>query len=290
MNAILRLARPLRIFIGSMTYLLGAGIASYLGIAFSVNGFWLGLGWIILIQISSNLLAEVFRPVTEPVVENDTLGERIRLRNLLLLVAGAALTSAVVLTILILRLEKVSTSTIIFLSIFLLLSLGYAVPPIRLIATGFGEFILSILLANLPASLAFILQAGEYHRLVGFVTFPLILLGLAWLIVLDFPSFLQDQKYQHVTILRLIGWERAVPLHHILILIAYITFLLAPVIGISLSLIWPAFLTLPFAMLQILLVRGLALGGRPNWRLLTVTATAVFGLTIYFIALTFWIK
>ena len=48
--------------------------------------------------------------------------------------------------------------------------------------------------------------------------------------------------------------------------------------------------TLPFALLQILSLRNIALGGRPIWLLLRVTAISVFSLTAYFLTLTFWLR
>jgi hypothetical protein len=60
--------------------------------------------------------------------------------------------------------------------------------------------------------------------------------------------------------------------------------------GLSLSLIWPAFLTLPFALFQIFQLRNISMGAPTNWTLLTVTALAVFGLTTYFLTLTFWLR
>ncbi|OGO22199.1 MAG: hypothetical protein A2Y54_05440 [Chloroflexi bacterium RBG_16_51_16] len=287
---IFRSIRPLQILLSTMTYLLGTAIASYLGIPFSNLGFWLGLGWVVLVQICFTLLAEVFRSVNEPAKVNDKLSERINFRNLLLLISGSALMAAVMLTLLMLRLEKFTLSTILFLSVTIILSFAYSVPPLRLIYTGFGEFVLAILLSFLPASLAFLLQSGEYHRLVGFVTFPLILFGLAWLIVLDFPSYAEDQKYEHLTLLRRLGWERAITFHNAMLIFGYGIFLLAPLIGIGLNLIYPALFTLPFALLQILLIRGIARGAPANWRLITATSTCVFGLTVYFITLTFWLR
>ena len=59
---------------------------------------------------------------------------------------------------------------------------------------------------------------------------------------------------------------------------------------LTLSLIWPAFLTFPFALFQIFQLRNIANGTKPNWTLLNVTALAVFGLTTYFLAFTFWIR
>jgi hypothetical protein len=43
-------------------------------------------------------------------------------------------------------------------------------------------------------------------------------------------------------------------------------------------------------LFQIFLLRNLALGGPANWILLTATALAVFGLTTYFLTLTFWLR
>jgi hypothetical protein len=67
-------------------------------------------------------------------------------------------------------------------------------------------------------------------------------------------------------------------------------FLVSPAFGLSLSLLWPAFLTLPFALFQIFQLRNIALGAPANWTLLAATALSVFGLTAYFLSLTFWLR
>jgi len=289
-RTLLRQTRPLNLLLSGLTYLLGVGIADYLGIVFQPEAFSLGLAFVLLLQMSTALLGEVFRPAHELLGNDDGPRERFIQRNRLLLVASAALTSAGILVLLMTRAGLFTPSNVLFLGLSVVLSMAYAAPPFRLVNTGFGEFTLAILLANLPTSLAFLLQTREYHRLVGFVTFPLTLLCLSWLLALNFPTYAADQKYGRHTLLRRVGWQRAVPFHHSLLIAVYLTFLLAPLIGISLSLIWPAFLTLPFAVLQMLLVRGIALGGRPNWALLTATATAVFGLCTYFVTLSFWLR
>jgi 1,4-dihydroxy-2-naphthoate octaprenyltransferase len=153
---------------------------------------------------------------------------------------------------------------------------------------GFGELILSVQLAYVIPSIGFLLQAGEYHRLLVITVIPLTALALAYFLIANFSSFPADQKYQRATLLRLLTWERAVPLHHTLLLIAYTIFAAAPFIGFTF--LWPAFLTLPFAVLEMLLLRNISMGGKPNWPLLTSTALAVFGLTTYFLTLTFWLR
>ncbi len=80
------------------------------------------------------------------------------------------------------------------------------------------------------------------------------------------------------------------PLHHLFVLFAYLFFAMSPLFGLSLLLIGPVFLTLPFALFQIYLLRNISLGVKPNWTLLHATALAVFGLTAYFLTLTFWLR
>jgi hypothetical protein len=61
-------------------------------------------------------------------------------------------------------------------------------------------------------------------------------------------------------------------------------------LGFSLALLGPAFLTVPFALLGILLLRGIAGGARPIWNLLVFNAYATFGLAVYVLALSFWLR
>jgi len=161
---------------------------------------------------------------------------------------------------------------------------------VRLMNRGFGELTLAAHIAYVVPSVAFLLQAGENHRLLTILLFPLTALALAFFLILNFTTFTADQKYHRATLLRSLTWERAVPFHHNLIIFAYFIFAISPLFGFSFSVIWPAFLTLPFAILQILLLRHISMGGKPNWPLLTVTALAVFGLTTYFLTLTFWLR
>jgi len=287
---LLRLSRPYYLLLNALTYALGAGIARYLGNPQIPSAFWLGLGWTLLVQLSMMLLAEVFRPFNEPVVPNGTPAEQLAVRNAALWLSTAALASAAVLIYWLFLQERLLPAALLFVGISVLVVLAYAVPPIRLVNRGFGELLLAFQLASLAPFLGFLFQAGEAHRLISAVTFPLTTLALALFIVLDFPSFAADTKYGRGTLLVRLGWERAVPLHHALVLTAYFMFAAAPLLGFSLNVLWPAFLTLPFGLLQIFWLRNIALGAKPVWPLLTVNAIALFGLTAYLLTLTFWLR
>jgi len=273
-----------------LTYVLGAGIARYLGISQNVIVFWLGLGGIALAQLSMSLLAEALRPVEQPSENNENRPERVQLRNAALLVSVGALAAAGVIAFLLNQEGALSPVAMLFLGLSLLAVLAYAVPPLRLVDAGLGEFTLAVHIAMIAPALGFVLQEGVYHRLVGIVSFPLTLLALAYFLILDFPTFAADEKYDRRTLLRSVGLQRAISLHHGLILGAYLLLVSALFFGLAWGLIWPSFLTLPFAILQIFWVRNISNGAKPIWNLLTVNALAVFGLTAYLLTFAFWLR
>jgi 1,4-dihydroxy-2-naphthoate octaprenyltransferase len=244
---------------------------------------------VLLAQTSLNLLAESFRPANEPIMEEEIPRDRLVLRNNTLYVSLAALAANAVIAFLLYNANRLSLSAFFFLLLSLVIILVYALPPFRFVNRGFGEFLLAAHLAYVFPSIAYILQAGETHRFLA-LSIPLVLLAFAYFIVMDFPAFAADRKYDRMTFLTRLGWERVVPLHHLSVLLAYFLFLAAPAFGLSLSLLWPAFLTLPFALFQIYQLRNISLGAPPNWVLLTATALSVFGLTVYFLSLTFWLR
>jgi 1,4-dihydroxy-2-naphthoate octaprenyltransferase len=290
LRSLLRFSQPLRLLIAATTYILGTGIGRYLGVQLDGGVFWLGLIWVVIILVAASWLTEYFRPANEPLGEAETPVERLRLRTLLLQVSAAALTLVAACTVVMLRLRLVTPSSGFFLILFFLLLMAYSVPPLRLVNSGFGELALAVLLADLIPGLAFLLQADEFHRLLPLATFPLTLLAVAYLLALDFPSFASDQKYGRRTLLIRLTWPHAVLLHHALLLAAYALFVAAPFFGFPWSLLWPAFLTLPLAAYQVFMLRNITNGVKPLWALLSANAVAIFGLTAYLLALTFWLR
>lgn len=284
-----RLIRPLHLFLAALTYCLGASIADYLGNTFRIGPFWLGLVGVILAQMTMFLLPEVFRLDTEPLAENETRRERQFLRNNVLYVSLAALASLVLIFYALFATVQLPGSSFLFLGLSLAIILIHSIPPFRLANRGFGEPMSAIHIAYIIPSIAFVFQAGDTHRFLA-ITLPLTFLAFAYFIARNFQTFAQDQKFRRVTFLTRLGWERVVPLHNIFLVFAYIFFLAMIAFGLTLRLLWPAFLTLPFALYQIFQLRNISLGLPPNWRILNATALSVFGLTAYFLTLTFWIR
>jgi 1,4-dihydroxy-2-naphthoate octaprenyltransferase len=287
---ILRLARPLLLLLAALTYVLGTAIARYLGHPQTPTVFWVGLIGVVLSQASMSLLVEVFRPVNEPIVQGETAVERKAIHDAALYVSSGALAAAAFVAVLLYQQGRLLPPVALFLALSLLTLILYAVPPVRLFDKGFGELLLALHLGYIIPSIGFLLEAQQYHRLLNVVIIPLTLLAFAAFVALDFPTYADDLKYERRTLLMHIGWERAVPLHHGLIIAAYGLLACAPLLGFSYGLLWPAFLTLPFAVLQIYWLRNIALGAKPLWNVLTTNAVSIFGLTAYFIMIAFWLR
>ena len=285
----LRLVRPLHLFLAALTYTFGASLADYLGKPFRAESFWFGLVIVILIQGSMNLLSVIYRPQNEPLGPDETRKNRQTLRNNLLYVSAASLGASAFIAYFLFNRDLFSLSSFLFLLFSLLILIVYAIPPLRLLNRGFGEMLIAIQLAYTIPSFSFTLQTDTTHPFLA-LAIPLTFLAFAYFIVLDFQSFAQDQKYERVSLLTRLGWERVLPLHHVFILFAYIFFLAMPAFNLTLGVLASAFLTLPFALFQIYLLRNIALGAKPNWTLLHATGLSVFGLTTYFLTLTFWLR
>lgn len=285
----LRLIRPLHLLFAALTYSFGASLADYLGRSVNPASFWLGLFLMILAQGAMSLLADVFRLDAEPLLENETRTQRQILRNNVLYTSLACVAVISFVVYVLFAGGILPLPSLLFFLLSAITVIVYAIPPFQFVNRGAGELLLAVHLAYLIPSISFTLQAGEAHRFLV-LTIPLTLLAFSYFIANSFQSFLQDQTLNRVTLLVRLGWERVVPLHHAFILVAYILLLMSPSFGLSLALVWSAFLTLPFAQFQIFLLRNIALGAKPNWTLLHATSLSVFGLTAYFLTLTFWLR
>src|SRR6266508_6963866 len=197
---LLRRSHPLYLLLAALTYFLGASIANYLGKPFRADSFWLGLIAVLLAQASMNLLAEVFRPSNEAIVDGETRKQRLTFRNNALYISITALTANAVIAFILYTNNHLSIAAFFFLLLSLIVILAYAIPPFRFINRGFGEFLLAAHMAYIIPSIAYILQSDETHRFL-LITIPLPFLSFADCLVMDFPSFASDVKYNRSTLL-----------------------------------------------------------------------------------------
>ncbi len=318
-RSLVRAAHPWSLLAGILIYALGGGIAIYLGDFINWPVYWIGQAAALMLLLSGYILRAYFdlagppfelprqRPPRvqppagmqeeEEAADGNPDGkapasEELALavpRVIFLQVAAATLTIAAVMVVLLIALNKLNPPAFLFLVLIFLLALAYAVPPLRLVYSGYGELVIAIMVANLFPGLAFLLQAGSLHRLLAMLTFPLTLLYLAAMLALSLRGYFNDLRENHLTMLVRLGWQRAMNLHNILILMAYLVLGGAVIAGLPWRLAWPAFLSLPVGIFQIVQMNSIANGAKPHWRLLAYTALAPVGLAVYFMDLALWI-
>lgn len=303
LRALFRAARPWSLAAGVLMYALGGGIASYLGILMDWPMYWTGQAAVTLVQLSCFFLTEYFdhtdqppfqgpAPRRPPPPEEDPASpDSVEFRPprvTFLQAAAATLTIGAVMTVLMFAEGKLTPVVLLFIGLTFALAILYAVPPFRLAYSGYGELILAIMTANLFPALAFLLQAGELHRLLAMLTFPLTLLYLAAALAISLRQYAEDIRRDRKTLLTRLGWQRGMTLHNVLIGTAYATLALAAVIGLPWRLVYPPLLALPFGLVQIWQISAIAGGAKPRWRLLFYMALAVVGVTAYFINLALW--
>ncbi len=294
----IRLSRPYYLLSVALLYVLGVGIVHYLGDPIDPNIFWLGLIWLIFIQLSAHYLLDYFleKPILDDKIHSPfssgsgALGPGKLSRQVALWGAFVTLAGASSFTVLILQQVFITPSIMLVLVVIISGVFLYAVPPIRLATSGYGELLISILVANMVPAWAFLLQTGDFHRLLAMSTFPLTALHLAMVIAFDLTDFARDVKFGYVTLLVRMGWREGMNLHNLLILSAYFILGLAAFYGLPPSIALPAILTLPLGLLQIWQMSRISAGMRPNWRSLHVTAAALFIATSYLLTYAFWTR
>jgi len=71
---------------------------------------------------------------------------------------------------------------------------------------------------------------------------------------------------------------------------AFLLLGLAVILSVPAGIVLPSFLLLPFGLLQIWQMRGIAAGGKPNWTLVGLTGVVLFAGVAYMLAFAFWVR
>ncbi len=297
LSNLIRLSRPSELLAGIFLYTLGAGIAHYLAFSMDWKIFWVGLACVTLLQLSSFYL-KAYYDDPQPDENDSPLDNKPDAprkehngklpRQMVLELALVIMTVGAVLTVVLLWSGRIEPPSFLFLGFAFLLAFFYAVPPIRMVYSGYGELSMAILMANLVPSLAFMFQTGDLHRLVAMITFPLTSLFMATSLALNLQKYGADMRYDRRTLMVRLGWQFGMNVHNILILVAYVLFGLAAMLDLPWALTWPALLSLPIALYEIYLISQIARGMKPRWSLLQLTASATLGLTLYLLNLALW--
>ncbi len=295
-----KLSRPALLLGGVGLTFLGAGIARYLGNLIDWDLFWLGLFWVILVQLSAQFLNEYFDAPIDQFNENRTIfsggsgvvgpGEDKFSRRTALSAFVGATSLAAALVLIMLWTQEINLTAGALMLLIYLGGVFYSLPPFELSRTGYGEFVAAIVGGYLVPMLSYYFQTGELHRLVAFSSLPIVLLLLVFLLACSFPGYATDLKYGKRTFLVRAGWQNVVTVHNTLILLAFVILASLWFFGFPQSILLPTFLAFPLGLLQFWQMRLIAVGAKPNWRNLTLNAAALVGMVIFLLSYFFWTR
>lgn len=287
--AFIRLTRPHFLLGGFLLFGLGAAIALYLGRPINIGLYLIGQLLVTSIQLTTHYLNEYFDAPADALNPNRTLMNG---GSGMLGETGLPRTTALYAGMITLAITATGVSLLLLqgdvpLLSWLLLGLGflcsyfYNAPPVRLISSGYGELIASVVVAGIVPAFSFALQTGELHRLLLMTTAPLIALHFAMVLIFELPDFATDAKFEKRTLMVRIGWENGMRMHDAAILLAVLTYLLAFLTGLPSRVALGGLIALPLALAQVWQLGRIRQGYPPRWQLLTISATGLFALTAY---------
>jgi 1,4-dihydroxy-2-naphthoate octaprenyltransferase len=300
-------ARPDYLLGAVLFYAMGAGIVHFLGNSIDWVAYWVGQGMVTLIQLSSAFLFAHFNfdalkenvnfyhsRSSKNIEEDEILPRRKTQKNeevlrLSFLQAGlVTLTIGAVFTVMMSFSGHIDISAYLLIGVALAAGLAFALPPTNFGRTGYGELISTLFLTILTPGLAYILQAGEIHRLLTLLSFPLTVLVLACFMALSLEMYHNPETSTQKNLMAQMGWQKGMQFHNILIFVAYLLFGVTALAGLPWALTWPAVLSLPVGIFQVWQMRQIANGAKPHWRLLKWTAYGLVAMTVYLISLALW--
>jgi 1,4-dihydroxy-2-naphthoate octaprenyltransferase len=287
------LVNPWFLFMGFLSYALGAGIIHYLGKSIDWGVYLLGQGFFSLMQISG-LLLKAYMEHPYRLKGLKTSGLKFANRKAIkpssyLIISLACLTAGVVIVVLLLSQNKLDVSAGLFCLLIFILMYFYAMPPLEYANKGFGELARAFLISSIAPGLALTLQLGGLHRLILLLALPILFLYLAAEIAFSFPDYSSDLKTGKSLVTR-IGWQRGMQWHNLLIIGGYLLIGVATIIGLPWALCWPGLVPLPFAVYMILEMIRIENGAKPRWKPLKFSAYILQGLTVYAFVLALWAR
>ena len=289
---LVRIANPWAISMGFVFYAIGVGVLHFLGKSIIGVTYWLGQFAVILFELGGFFLKGYFDNIAH-IPRIKTSPKKVGKSNLLPPVTLLEITLVCfgVATGLIILLIARGNIQLPALALFLLafgLMFFYSMPPLRLSENGFGELTRTLFIVIIVPALGYILQTNNLHRLIPMITFPLALLYLSMELALSLQSYGSEMWGKTFSMMGKMGWQKGMTLHNLLLLFAYLLVGVAALFGQPWALTWPVLLSLPVAILQILVILGISNGAKPHWRLVVFCAYAIPTLSAYLVGLALW--
>lgn len=273
-------------------FFLGTGIARYLGNPIDGFVFFSGIGLVLFLLVSAFSLKEYFDLLDINLNKNQAYKNQqpdIE-KNIHLLLGLAGLTAGCILSYVLFLSKAISIEGIPFWGILLVFVFLYAVPPIRLSARGYGEFLLCVIVANIIPAFAFLLQVDVLHKLVPLITFPLTGFYLAMLISTSLKKYFSDMLAGRQTMIIILDWKMSLDLHNWLIGGSFLLLATNSLLGLPWNLVWPMFLSVPIFGFTLFELHRIRNGSKPRWLLLDLLSYSGISIMCYMLLFTLWFR
>ncbi len=295
--AFVRLSRPTFLLGGALTFALGALVARYEGYPMDGRLYVVGQLFVTAIQLMAHYLNEYWDVEADRFNTSRTfftggsgvLPEGGLSRETTLAAALTCLAVAGATALMLIFQYRVGPGSWVVMGLGFLGAFFYSSPPLALAGSGYGELTTSVLVAGLVPALGHWLQAGRPNLLLVIATAPLVLLHYAMLLAFEYPDFLSDEASGKRTMLVRLGRRRGLSLHNVLIGFAFGLAVVSPLLSLPVQVAGSMIFTTPLAVWQIITMRRLQRGEPVSFNRLTFGAVALFALTAYFIAFSFWV-
>lgn len=291
----LQVIQPFLLVLVLLTYYIGPGLIHYQGGSLNWPNIFLGsLLGVFLLLVKDFLIANFDHPES-PVrsLHRDdprSLFYQKLERKTLLAFSFTFLTVGALTSVLIIIRNPLNLPVIFFLGIAFLGTLFSVMPSMRFDKSGYSDIFEAVLICNLVPALGYLMNNASLHILLFMLTLPMTLVYIAYKIVQSLESYSFDSTHGHKSLAVRLDWKRAMQVHNILIMSAFLFLGIFPLFGQPWSITWPVLLTIPLGVYQIVKMVDILSGGPTHWKLLKLTASGMIVMMAYMIAFTLWIR
>lgn len=285
----MRLARPHFLLGGILLYGLGAAVVSYRQLAINPTLYIGGQLLVTSLQLMVHFMNEFYDLETDLANRNRTafsggsgaLGAGGLPARAALYAWIVCLTLAAIVASWLLIRGDVPLTAWILLLLIAFGALSYSAPPLRLVSSGIGEIVASIVVAGLVPAFAYAIQTGKIHSLILILALPLIALHFAMILALALPDYASDLKFEKRTLMVRVGWLLGMRMHDGALLLSILLLGIAAFSGLPPRAALGTLIALPLALAQIWQLWRIRQGYSPQWKMLTLGAVGLFVLTTY---------
>ncbi len=269
-GSILKTFNWLFVIVGFLAYTLGAVLAVEAGNEWEIGVFLLGLLFFLLLYTLERIQYYLSK---SKINIYSKINQSIKIKSSEILgYIFLIFSSLLIITFFLSQKHKLNASTLIWFLLLVLLIMANMFRSFRIWSQPYRWFLEGLCISPVLLFLSSSLQGYPPGKILFFLSLPILFLYLSSALTLYFQSFSVDSAKGTRSPLVVIGWEKTIWLHHILIILAYTTFGFYFISSGSWIIAWPVLLVFCLSSFEIFILYRLSTGMKPMWGLLKATA------------------